>query len=102
MPSDLLLHMFIALQPNVLIDGDGHARLADFGLALLAIQTATESSLASGTARYMAPELHRPEQYGLNHSRPTKASDIYSLGCLICEVPHSFPSCVVYRFSVFQ
>ena len=34
----------------------------------------------------MSPELLDPEQFGLDHGRPTKESDCYSLGMVIYEV----------------
>ena len=34
----------------------------------------------------MSPELLHPEQFGLNHGRPTKESDCYALGMVIYEV----------------
>ena len=34
----------------------------------------------------MSPELLDPEQFGLDHSRPTKESDCYALGMVIYEV----------------
>ncbi|EIN07660.1 kinase-like protein, partial [Punctularia strigosozonata HHB-11173 SS5] len=72
--------------PNILIDSDGRARLGDFGLALLAVETNTRNSFPSGTARYMAPELHAPEKFGLPHCRPTKPTDIYALAFLVLEL----------------
>ena len=34
----------------------------------------------------MSPELLHPEQFGLDHGRPTKESDCYALGMVIYEV----------------
>jgi serine/threonine protein kinase len=34
----------------------------------------------------MSPELLDPESFGLEDSRPTKESDIYALGMVVCEV----------------
>ncbi|KZT27465.1 kinase-like protein, partial [Neolentinus lepideus HHB14362 ss-1] len=69
---------------NILIDDDGHARLADFGLASIADQTKayTSTSARRGSAKWMAPELHFPS----SHFRRTPASDIYAYGCVCIEV----------------
>jgi serine/threonine-protein kinase len=61
---------------NVLLDGRGKARLADFGLAS---PHAAESMNLAGTPRYMAPEL-------LDGERATRQSDIYALGLVLYEL----------------
>jgi len=77
-------------KPNILIDSDRRARLADFGLTTIVSDpsnpTATLSSAGGGTARWMGPELFDPDQFGLPDSRPTKESDCYALGMVIYEV----------------
>jgi YVTN family beta-propeller protein len=65
---------------NVLIDGSGHAYLADFGLTK---RLGDERSLAGdgqlmGTIDYVAPEQIRGDQVD-------GRADIYSLGCLLYE-----------------
>ena len=65
---------------NVLIDGSGHAYLADFGLTK---RLGDEQSLAGdgqlmGTIDYVAPELIRGEPVD-------GRADVYSLGCLLYE-----------------
>ena len=79
--------LFIKL--NVLVDDSGHARLADFGLLTILSDPAnglTSSSLTQGgTARWMGPELFTPQRFGLENSRPTRASDCYALGMVIYE-----------------
>ena len=72
---------------NVLIDRNGYARLADFGLLTIisdpAHVTASSSSyIEGGTIRWMSPELLAPEQ----SNRPTKSSDCYALGMVVYEV----------------
>jgi len=37
-------------------------------------------------AHWMSPELLVPEKFGLEESRPTKASDCYALGMMVYEV----------------
>lgn len=66
---------------NILIDRRGTVKLGDFGLACLA-GTATD---ASGTRRYMAPELLRGEN-------ATVMSDVYALGMTLQEkaAPHLY------------
>ncbi|KAF9780864.1 kinase-like domain-containing protein [Thelephora terrestris] len=75
---------------NILIDGNGRARLADFGLLAIVSDPATIISSAAfsgaGTHRWMSPELLDPERFQLKHSRPTKLSDCYALGMVVYEV----------------
>src|SRR4029078_5090865 len=61
---------------NVMIDGRGHARIADFGLAALADGVA--ASDRSGTPHYMAPEQ-------ITGGGATLRSDVYSLGLVLHE-----------------
>jgi eukaryotic-like serine/threonine-protein kinase len=64
---------------NVLLDADGTAALSDFGLALARDSTRlTEEGRVVGTPHYLAPEL-------IEGREPTRASDVYSLGCLLYE-----------------
>ena len=78
------------VKANVLIDGAGHVRLADFGLLTIISDTTNLVSSSSfgqgGTVRWMSPELFDPEKFGLDDSRLTKYSDCYALGMLIYEV----------------
>ncbi len=61
---------------NVMIDGDGHARLTDFGLASLG---GAVDNIRSGTPAYMAPET-------LAGKEVTERSDIYALGLVLFEL----------------
>jgi len=63
---------------NVMIDGRGHARITDFGLAIVPGQIAAAESFA-GTPAYMAPEQFQGAE-------ATEQSDIYSLGLLLYEI----------------
>jgi eukaryotic-like serine/threonine-protein kinase len=64
---------------NVLIRGDGTAKLADLGIASLAEGTSiTASGAVLGTAAYMAPEQVRGETVG-------PQADIYALAALAYE-----------------
>jgi hypothetical protein len=62
---------------NVMIDGHGHARITDFGLALRTDEV-VESDI-SGTPAYMAPEQ-------LTGKGASVQSDLYSLGLVLYEV----------------
>ena len=73
-----------------MIDKDGNARLADFGLLTIVSDSThpatTTSSEGSGTMRWMSPELLDPYQFGSENGRSTKESDCYALGMVILEV----------------
>jgi serine/threonine protein kinase len=70
---------------NVMLDADGHAALADFGLARSAADTVlTTPGHVSGTVDYLAPELIRGET-------ATPATDIYALGCVAYECATAAP-----------
>ena len=78
------------MKVNILIDQGRHARLADFGLLTIVWDhtnfTTSSTAHSGGTMRWMSPELLHPEQFGLDHVRPTKAADCYALGMVILEV----------------
>jgi serine/threonine-protein kinase len=63
---------------NIMIDGDGNARILDFGLAGLS-EELPENELAAGTPAYMAPEQ-------LAGKGQTAGTDIYSLGLVLYEL----------------
>jgi serine/threonine protein kinase len=81
---------FLFTKLNILIDKDGHARLADFGLLTIVSDptnpTVSSSSADGGTTRWMSPELLKAHQSGTRHVRPTKESDCYALGMVVYEV----------------
>lgn len=62
-------------------------RLADFGLAVIAEagQSLTVTT-RGGAFGWLAPELIDPESFGLDSTRPTFASDVYSFACVCIEV----------------
>lgn len=62
-------------------------RLADFGLAKFTdITLATDTSNHNGSVRWMAPELHLPEECELERYQRTTQSDIYAFACVCLEV----------------
>lgn len=63
---------------NIMIDGDGNARVLDFGLAGLS-EEFKQDEISSGTPAYMAPEQLAGKQVTLR-------SDIYSLGLVLYEL----------------
>ena len=63
---------------NIVIDGDGHVHIADFGIAALLSTAGGEIPLA-GTPAFMAPGL-------FHHKQPSKQSDLYALGMVLYEV----------------
>jgi serine/threonine protein kinase len=63
---------------NVMIDGDGNARITDFGLAGLEDEF-REDEMGAGTPAYMAPEQ-------LDSQPVSVRTDIYSLGLVLYEV----------------
>jgi serine/threonine-protein kinase len=62
---------------NIMIDGDGHVRITDFGLAAAA-ETAVDN-VRVGTPAYMAPEQ-------LAGREVTARSDLYALGLVLFEL----------------
>jgi serine/threonine protein kinase len=82
---------------NVVIDHDGNAFLADFGLsvALAEGDRSYYDSYSSGAVQWLAPELigsSDPESTpddsdgDVDFPKPNSQSDIYSLGCIMLHV----------------
>ena len=64
---------------NVLLEPDGHAWLADFGVARAVGNTTTVPGQMIGTAAYMAPEV-------IAGDRARPAADLYAFACMAFEV----------------
>ena len=73
---------------NVLLDEKGEPHLTDFGLARLVEteSTVTRTLEVLGTPSYMAPEQAADE-----HTKLTKAKDVYGLGAVFYQLLTGFP-----------
>ena len=72
------------IKPENILLQDGHALVADFGIALAAATDGgtrmTETGMSLGTPRYMSPEQAMGER------ALDARSDIYALGCVLYEM----------------
>jgi hypothetical protein len=76
--ADGLVHRDVK-PSNVLLTGDDHVYLADFGIAhSVAATTLTGTGATIGTAAYMAPERYAS-------GRGDHRVDVYALGCVLHE-----------------
>lgn len=75
------------MQSKVLIDSDGHARLAGFAMADFIGNAVAEEGTTS--ARWMAPELIRLDPTQGADTPCSTAADVYAFACVVCEVSSS-------------
>src|SRR5438309_5772944 len=71
------------IKPDNILLHDGHALVADFGIALAASRAGsrmTETGMSLGTPHYMSPEQAMGER------EITARSDVYALGCVLYEM----------------
>lgn len=69
---------------NILLDTDGHVKIADFGGAVILTQEENKRNSLVGTPHWMAPELIRRQPYD-------EAVDIWSLGITVLEMADGYP-----------
>lgn len=63
---------------NIILDGQGRAKVTDFGIAQAGVSEITQTGSVMGTAHYLPPE----QAQGLE---VTYSSDLYSIGVLLFE-----------------
>ncbi|KAJ7774276.1 kinase-like domain-containing protein [Mycena maculata] len=72
---------------NILIGPDFSVVISDFGLAVFSDGRVGDTGSAhSGSTHWQAPELIRPEKFGLERFTRTKQSDIFAYGSVCFEV----------------
>ena len=72
---------------NILVDMDGHIRIADFGLSKI-IRENERSHSFCGSPEYLSPEMLQNLQSSEGHDRRL---DIYCLGVLLYEMMTGLP-----------
>ena len=83
--SLVVLNILTPSQDNILVDGDGGARIAGLGTAHVPFSVPIGDIIPSSHGA-LAPELVGTWRWGLTDSRPTTASDVFALSLVIWEV----------------
>lgn len=79
--------MLTLFQRNVLVDKDGVVRLGGLGSAFSLSLPADWSDIETGGFFCgTAPELVKPDAFGLVHARATKEADMFAFGMFAWEV----------------
>ena len=78
-----ILHRDLKLA-NVLVDSDGHCKIADFGLSKLGLFRDCKTRTNCGTPLYMAPEIMKNLPYG-------QGVDWWAVGIMIYEMMMGYP-----------
>jgi len=77
---------------NILLDRNGTAKMADFGLACLSDTSARKVGVAAGTLGYACPHY-------VQRAIVTTASEVYSFGIVILEIFTALPPVTVARMT---
>jgi len=72
---------------NVVIANDGQAQISDFGIAQI-LDPSSFMTLTQCNTRFTAPELMPVKETDLSDVRPTRESDVFSLGMLLLQLFH--------------
>lgn len=81
---DLKVTYWLKQPENILVDIDGHLRVADFGLSKMGFKEDEMADSYCGSPEYMAPEMLL--QSGYNYSL-----DLYTLGVILYEFTTGLP-----------
>jgi serine/threonine protein kinase len=78
-------NVLISSQNNVLVDSNGRAQIADYGLLTMCADLSGTSYIRSNV-RWAAPELFEVPETDDTCGSPKLKSDIYSFGCIAYQV----------------